>query len=743
MSDEPAMAGGPLPMLITERYEAAKLYVTEYAWGVLPIHTWHKGKCTCGNPKCDRPAKHPLTPNGVNGATKNLDTVTEWWTRLRGYPNVGVATGAISGIFTLDADLKTGGLETLAQWQRLHGSPARTKTMKTGGGGLQKVYRLPSGLVVPSRVGIAPGIDVRGEGGYFLAPPSLHASGGLYGWNEEDGEETNEADDRILDLILNPKKERVSAEPLVVVPANSMVMTLAEASPDLRTSPGIGEGRRHDTLCKLAGVQLARGEAVEKVEADAQEWARKCVPPMEPAEVTRTVKSLAAKNAGSTATAIRVAPTIPATADDVEDVPLPETTPWPVLKPAARRGLLGDYLKAIEDSTEADLAGILVSKLVAFGNCVGRGPRFSVEGDYHHCNEFLVTVGRSAKGRKGTGLGRSTALLQTADPEWHEKQIASGMSSGEGVIWLVRDPIERVVPVKEKGAVTGYQTVIEDPGVGDKRFLICETEFAQALRAMRREGNTLSAIIRQAWDRGVLRSITKNSPAKATNAHVSILGHISLPELQKCLTDVELFNGFANRFLWALVKRHQLLPEGGEAVELDKLAARMSEVLTAAKAATAMTRSPEARALWREVYPGLTAERPGLYGAATGRAEAHVLRLSMIYALLDGQNVIGVDHLNAALAVWECCDESARIIFGEGEAESGDALEQELHKLIRQTPGINRRGLHQALGGHVSGNALVQALAKLRDRGQARCEKVSTGGRPGECWFPAGTATTP
>ena len=168
-------------------------------------------------------------------------------------------------------------------------------------------------------------------------------------------------------------------------------------------------------------------------------------------EVIRTVKSLAAKHVGSATTQVVVLPTTPANvADEVEDANLPEPPPWPVLGDAARHGIVGDYLRAIEDSTEADPAGILVSKLVAFGNCVGRGPRFLVEGDYHHCNEYVVTVGKSAKGRKGTGLGRSTALLQNADPEWHEKQIASGLSSGEGVIWLVRDPIERSIPVKDK-----------------------------------------------------------------------------------------------------------------------------------------------------------------------------------------------------------------------------------------------------------------------------------------------------
>lgn len=745
MGTETSAVGNWLPLLITERYEAAKRYATEDGWAVLPVQTMHKGKCSCGRADCDRPAKHPLTRNGVEAATKDIDTITGWWAQLRGLPNVGIATGSISGIFSLDADLKSGGLETLAEWRRTHGPFPKTKTMKSGGGGLQKIYRLPSGVIVPNRVGLAPGIDVRGEGGYFLAPPSMHASGRVYEWNEEDGPDVNEPDQRLLDLLLNPKPTSENkAEAPVVVASNPMVMTLSAGSPDLRTSPGAGEGQRHDTLCKLAGVQLARGDREVNVLEDALAWAEKCEPPMEMSEVVRTVKSLTAKH-GTTTTLIASTPTIPATvADDVEDAVLPAPPPWPVLKPAARYGVFGDYLDAIEDQTEADPVGILVSKAVGYGNCLGRGPRFQVEGDFHHTNENVVTVGQSAKGRKGTGLGRSLALIQTADPLWYANQIASGMSSGEGIIWLVRDPIERIVPVKEKGtgAVTGHQTVIEDPGITDKRFLIVETEFAQALRAMKREGNTLSAVIRQAWDRGVLRSMTRNSPAKATDAHISILGHISMPELHKCLSDVEMFNGFANRFLWVLVKRQKLLPEGGEVVGLDPLAERMSKVLAAARSVTTMTRSTEARALWRQVYSDLTAERPGLYGAATGRAEAHVLRLSMIFALSDGQNVIGVDHLNAALAVWDYCDESARIIFGEAQPDGGDALEQQLLAQIRQTPGVNRRGLHQALGGRVSGTVLATALAKLRDRGQARYEKLSTKGRPSECWFPCALELT-
>jgi len=727
--------------MLTERMYAAIHYAEKQDFAVLPDHTIVDECCTCGRKDCDRPGKHPMTPNGIKDASNDLAVIGDWWNDTQGLPNVGIATGTVSKIIVIDIDVKTGGLETLAFWKQAHGELPKTPTVRTPTGGLHIYFKYPEGKEVGSRTGVAPGVDSRGNGGQIVAPPSIHMIGGKYEWIEPLTTPLAEIPEWLLDIILRPKPKEKVVAPTALAPANPMVMTLTESSPDLRTSPGAGEGNRHHTLCKLAGVQLARGDSEVKVTEDAVKWAETCEPPMELAEVIRTVKSLSAKHR-NTPTAIPITTLITAIPDDLEGLNLPEPPRWPVLKAAAHYGLVGEYINLIAGSTEADLGGILVSKLVGFGNCVGRGPRFLVEGDYHHCNEFAVTVGQSSRGRKGTGLGRSTKLLQNVDQDWYDNHIASGLSSGEGVIWYVRDPIEKTMPIKEKGNITGHQTVVEDPGVADKRMFVVEPEFSQALRSMRREGNTLSAIIRQAWDRGVLRAITKNSPAKATNAHISILGHISMPELQKCLSDVDLFNGFANRFLWALVRRHQLLPDGGESVDLAAITAKMSNIMLKAKGVTDMVRSPEARDLWRQIYTALGAERPGLYGAATGRAEAHVLRLSMIYALLDGQGIIGVDHLKAALAVWDYCDESAQIIFGQDQAEVGDALEQQLMSLIRKTPGINRRGLHQALGGHVSGAVLVAALAKVRDRGQVRCERIASGGRPSECWFPCILAAT-
>ena len=107
-------------------------------------------------------------------------------------------------------------------------------------------------------------------------------------------------------------------------------------------------------------------------------------------------------------------------------------------------------------------------------------------------------------------------------------------------------------------------TEITDQGVTDKRLFVVESEFASALRAAQRQGSTLSATIREAWDSGNLRTLTKNDPITATGAHICIVGHITADELRAELTATDSANGFANRFLFVAVKRSKLLPFGGE-----------------------------------------------------------------------------------------------------------------------------------------------------------------------------------
>jgi hypothetical protein len=126
----------------------------------------------------------------------------------------------------------------------------------------------------------------------------------------------------------------------------------------------------------------------------------------------------------------------------------------------------------------------------------------------------------------------------------------SGLSSGEGIIYNIRD--------------ANPDAAQPDHGITDKRLLCIEEEFAQALKVMRREGNILSPILRQAWDGSPLHPLTKTSPIKCNEPHLSIIGHITPAELRKQLNEIEIANGFANRFMWFYVQRSMLIasPKG-------------------------------------------------------------------------------------------------------------------------------------------------------------------------------------
>lgn len=405
---------------------------------------------------------------------------------------------------------------------------------------------------------------------------------------------------------------------------------------------------------------------------------------------------------------------------------------WPNLAPEALHGLAGDVVRTIEPHSEADPVALLVSLLVSFGNSVGSNPHFMVEADRHPMKIFANCVGETSKGRKGTSWGHIERLFRAVDSEWANGHVLSGLSSGEGLIWAVRDPIERKEPIKEKKLIVDYQTIVVDEGIDDKRLLVLESEFASVLRVIGRDGNTLSAVIRQAWDRGNLRTLTKNSPAKATGTHISILGHITKDELLRYLNNTEAGNGFGNRFLWVCVRRSKALPEGGGHIDLDTLITRLREAVEFAKAAEEIRKDSEARGIWREVYPSLSDGKPGLFGALTSRAEAQTMRLACLYALLDSSSLICKEHLLAALALWEYSEASVRYIFGD---TTGDPVADRIIEALRHSPeGFSRSEIYNLSGRHTKADRIDTAIGLLLTRGMIELERRLTEGakRPTE-----------
>jgi hypothetical protein len=424
-------------------------------------------------------------------------------------------------------------------------------------------------------------------------------------------------------------------------------------------------------------------------------------------------------------------------AEPAEEPPIPEAPAWPD-PPAAEafHGLAGAIVRTIEPASEADPAALLAQALVEYGNAIGRSAYFRVEADAHRGNESLVVVGRTSKARKGTSFGRVHGLYRDVEEQWATERVQTGLSSGEGLIWAVRDAIKKQERVKERGLPVRYEEVEADPGVQDKRLLVYEPEFVNVLKQTERPGNTLSPVIRQAWDGGAkLRTMTKNSPACATDAHVSTIGHITTEELRRYLTGTESANGFGNRILWVCAERSKLLPEGGrvDTQAWESLRHELAAALAFGRSAGEIKRDEEAAGIWREIYGELSDGKPGLAGALLARGEAHVMRLALVYALMDCSTAIQAPHLMAATALWEYCERSVYYVFGD---QLGDPLADDLLRLLRASPhGLTRTEIQSYLGRNQPSSRIGPALGLLLQHRLARSERQETGGRHAERWF--------
>ncbi len=158
--------------------EVALRYAT-HGWPVVPLHTPRASGCSCHARDCGSPGKHPRTVRGLRDASTDLDLIRTWWARWP-HANLGVATGTASGLMVLDVDLPDGPA-SLARLVADRGRLPETCEQRTGSGGRQLLFAHP-GQPVSNRARLLPGIDVRGDGGYIVVPPSTHACGGRYQW---------------------------------------------------------------------------------------------------------------------------------------------------------------------------------------------------------------------------------------------------------------------------------------------------------------------------------------------------------------------------------------------------------------------------------------------------------------------------------------------------------------------------------------------------------------------------------
>jgi hypothetical protein len=378
--------------------------------------------------------------------------------------------------------------------------------------------------------------------------------------------------------------------------------------------------------------------------------------------------------------------------------------------------LPGEIVNTIAPHTEADPVAILAQLLVSFGAAVGRGAWFQVEATRHHPNEYMCLVGDSARARKGTAWDHVSRLILDADPSLAPR-ILTGLSSGEGVIWAVRDPAG------------------QDPGITDQRLLVIEPEYASALKAAGRELSTLSPTLRSGWDGRPLAILTRTSPARASTAHIALIGHITQHELRRHTTSIELANGYINRLLLIACRRQRLLPEGGDPdplkdTGLDRL---LAAALHHARTVGQVRLDPDARELWHHAYRTLATEpHDPIVAQITARAEAHVIRLALLYTLTDGKRQIGTAHLQAALALQQYAARSAAWALA---GATGDPLAEQIHAALHDHPsGLTRSQISQTLNHNQPAGQIEPALHALHAAGRVTATQIPTGGRPAQLW---------
>jgi hypothetical protein len=404
----------------------------------------------------------------------------------------------------------------------------------------------------------------------------------------------------------------------------------------------------------------------------------------------------------------------PAPPAEARLTPTPGPPVTPKLGEAALHGLAGLAVRTIAPHTEAHPAAILLQLLAAFGNLAGRGPHCMVDATRHSLNLYVVLVGDSSKARKGTSWGQIARLFAEVDQPWLSTRVTTARPTASGLVHALRD---------------------QQPPT-DRRLLALSEEFASVLHTLKRANGHLSPLLRCAWDSGHLPNLEMHQNLQATGTHISLIAHITQRELAQHLSRTEAQNGFANRCLWTWVQRGNCLPEGGSlsAADLSPVARELRRALdwAAATPEILFQRDAAARDLWQDRYPALSQLRPGMRGAATSRAEAQVLRLSAIYAALDSTSVIGLDHLQAALAVWDYCYSSAALLFG---TSTGDPIADRIREAIQASnDGLSKSQIRRLFHGHVEGSRIDAALESLVALGALCAQSEATGGRPSTLW---------
>lgn len=358
-----------------------------------------------------------------------------------------------------------------------------------------------------------------------------------------------------------------------------------------------------------------------------------------------------------------------AATDDVDAVARAEIVraraELPPLDPAAFDCFLGGLARGIEDWTEGDLVNVLVSLVCVSGVHLGQSPHVRAGDDVHPLLVWPLVIGHTNRGRKGAGWSSARRLVLAADPDFMVTNQRSGLTSGEGLAAMFTDDPDTPPADTETATPTARAGGRLPPG--DRRLLVFEAEWAAVMARMKREGNSLSATLRGAWEGGDLSTLAVSARI-APSSHVGILAHITPGEFKAKVSHSDLAGGTYNRFLPVMVSRSKFLPggQGAPTAVINGLGAELADRLRHGADVGTLGFTTAGDALWRRLYVEFGTDHgdTGQVEQFISRAAPNCLRIAAIHAALDGAAAIDARHLTAAAALVRYSIDSARAALG-------------------------------------------------------------------------------
>jgi hypothetical protein len=625
--------------------------------------------------------KEPRTNHGLKDATTEEPTIMTWWQSCPA-ANIGMPTGTSSGRVVLDVDPRHGGEESYVKLQQQYGDIPPTRTSRTGGGGLHLVFASKAPRIRNSAGKLGPGLDIRGEGGYIVAPPSVHASGKRYEW-------------------MDP------ATPIAELPEWLAALLREPDRPTPATSANgcIPEGQRNSKLASLAGTMRKRGMSPEAIEAAllADNTAR-CIPPLPEPEVRQIAKSVGKYPPGQVMSNGR--------RPDIEEEDEPEEPQEPpavsVFPEIAWREVFQTYREAMQGTTEAtDVAHF--AALWGATALLLRRKVWIPYGMQVYPNVYLVLFGPTGD-RKTTGARGLPNLL----PESSRVKILQGIGSGEGVAdWLAPAP-DSTTPISQ--------------GV----FL---EELSALLTLGRWEGSTLKECLTQVWDCPArYEKKYRKAPINLHEPTLSLLACTTPALFWQGVSEVDLHSGFCNRLLYLTGPVKAPIPLPGEPDSYKQMAVR--KVLASLDSCYEGKASlePAARALWEEFYYAWRAENlePSLK-AATERVPTYCMKLTLVYAALEGTlPTITAEQITAAIAVGRYAVACTEQLLGcrTGVSRQG-ACEETVRRILASAPsGLPVWKVNQRIGGRISLEEVLRAVAAMEKVGEVIQVEETKYGKP-------------